>query len=230
MNSNQNKLVGMKKIDKSEILATHYYKWFKNLKKGTEIHYDTSKYKRLHYIDVLLNLIIIQDGLCAYTESRLVEQDEMPVLRTAFVSGKYTGTKPESPFEIEHFDSRLKPIKGWDWSNLFAVYDSVNTKVKRINEGKFGISKILKPDTIKYDPFKYLDYDTDLHIFLPAENISKREKENVSKMIRVLGLNWGEIKMKRKEFIKEQIFKRDHGSPINIHQYITAYNMYISKI
>jgi hypothetical protein len=220
----------MKKIDKSKILATQYHTWLKKLKKEDEIHYDTSKYRTAHYLDVLLNLIIIQDGLCAYTEFRLVDQDKIPQLKAAFVAGKYTSTKPESSFEIEHFNSALKSIKGWEWSNLFAVYDSINTKVKRIQESKLGINNILKPDTKQYDPNKYLDYDIDLHIFFPAEHISKAEQKNVIDMIQVLGLNWGQIKMKREEFIKQQIFKREHNTPTNIHQFITAYNMYISKI
>ncbi len=214
----------MRKIDKSEIIATEYFLWSKQLETSqTNFKYNSSKNE--FYLDVLINLIILQNGLCAYTEFRLVEEDKIVDLKNLFVNGRYAGSKPESSFEIEHFDSNLAKTKGWKWENLFAVYDSINTKVKKRQD----VKHILKPDSIEYDPLEFLDYDEDLHIFIPSEKLNIHQRKEVKKMILVLGLNWGQIKMKRSEFISEQFFKSKHNQPINIHQFITAYEMYISK-
>ncbi|MEY2830741.1 MAG: hypothetical protein RIQ33_2599 [Bacteroidota bacterium] len=218
----------MKKINKSEKLATEYFHWVKQLEVNKEVKsYDSSNNK--FYLDVLINLIVVQNGLCAYTEFRLVEEKEVAALKKLFVKGKFTGNKPESSFEIEHFDSKIKKTKGWNWENLFAVYDSINTKVKRIQEPKLGIKKVLKPDTEKYDPLKFLDYDETEHIFIPNDTLKSLQKKQVKEMITVLGLNWAQIKMKRREFIKEQSFLKEFNQSTNIHQFITAYEIFISK-
>ena len=194
----------MKKINKSQKIAQQYFHWIKSLEaNGTDVEYDSSKNK--FYLDVLVNLIVVQNGLCAYTEERLVQEDKIESLKNSFVNGKFIGTKPESSFEIEHFDASIKKTKGWSWENLFAVQDSINTKVKK-GQNTYDI---LKPDTKKYDPLKFLDYDEKMHLFIPKENLSNRQKHQVREMILILGLNWGQTKMRREAFINQQYMRRE---------------------
>ncbi len=57
--------MGMRKIDKTQILATEYQLWIKQLKGQTHPKYSSS---HKYYKDVLISLLYCQQGLCAYTE------------------------------------------------------------------------------------------------------------------------------------------------------------------
>jgi len=211
----------MRKLNKTISLSTEYSKWYAQNK--------TKEYKSSsdpYYYDVLYELLIIQEGLCAYTEYRLVEEQLLEKLKNGFKNGKYsTDFKPQIPAQIEHFSKAKKQLYGWDWDNLFAVFGDINLKKNHL-ENEYGIDDILKPDNSDYEPFKYLMYDKLLHIFFPNSKLDKALKDRVSNMIIVLGLNNDFIKMKRKEYlksIKEKEYYLDKKQTIN--QFFTAYCM-----
>ena len=211
----------MRKLDKKITLSIKYKDWYEENQTHT---YDSTSNK--FYYDVLYELLIIQQGLCAYTELRLIDHENLEKLKVGFVAGKYTANyKPDVPAQIEHFSKDRKATNGWDWNNLFAAFMGVNLKKNHL-ENKYGIDNILKPDTLKYDPHKYLLYDASLHIFIPNSKLSKTEYEKVFNMILVLGLNNDWIKMKRKgylEAIKEKESWLQKKQTIN--QFYTAYDM-----
>ncbi|MEN8220802.1 MAG: hypothetical protein ABFS56_31505, partial [Pseudomonadota bacterium] len=75
-------------------------------------------------------------------------------------------------------------------NNFFAVSDKINV----IKSDK-PVDDILKQDMPGYDPYKFLAYDDEEHIFhvnpdIEDENTVKR----IQSMIKVLGLNYGTIK------------------------------------
>lgn len=211
----------MRKLDKKITLSTKYEEWYKS---NITHKYDSTSNKFYH--DVFFELLIIQQGLCAYTELRLIESENLDRLKAGFVDGKYTvDYKPAVPAQIEHFSKARKITSGWDWNNLFVAFMGVNLK-KNPLEDKYGIDNILKPDTLKYNPHKYLIYDASLHIFIPNSTLSKTEYKKVFNMILVLGLNNDWIKMERKgylEAIKEKESWSQNKQTIN--QFHTAYSM-----
>ncbi|MEN8220384.1 MAG: hypothetical protein ABFS56_29365 [Pseudomonadota bacterium] len=64
----------MRKIDKTQILATEYQSWIEQLDRKAQTH---SKYYSSHkyYKDVLISLLYCQKGLCAYTEIMIAEEE-----------------------------------------------------------------------------------------------------------------------------------------------------------
>jgi hypothetical protein len=218
----------MKKIDKSKKIASVYHVWLKNLKNKKQPAYDASF---RFYKDVLFNLLICQNGLCAYTEIRLLSDEDVKKTQKDFKKGRYTGLLKDFPFDIEHFDSRLKENYGWKWDNLFAVFSVINQKVKRREEQKLldkgsSVHEILKPDKSAYDPVVLLKYDVIENIFYPnTANLNATEITEVQEMIICLGLNSGFIKMKRGEYLAELGMRQNFGETVSPHQFITAWNM-----
>ncbi|MCX6231214.1 MAG: hypothetical protein NTZ33_06690 [Bacteroidetes bacterium] len=211
----------MKKLNKSLQLSTKFSYWYSKNK--------TKDYKSTNdpfYYDVLYELLIIQEGLCAYTEIRMIDEKSLETLKSGFNDGKYSiDFRPQTPAQIEHFSKLKKKSNGWDWNNLFAVYIDINHK-KNYLEDRYGVSSILKPDNPSYDPLKYLMYDSSNHIFFPNSKLKKPLQDKVSKMIIVLGINNDFIKMQRREYInsiKEKEYFLEKKLVIN--QFITAYNM-----
>jgi len=58
----------MKKIDKTTHLATSYFVWQATLHPGDIVDYNTQSIKNKYYKDVVMNLLLCQGGVCAYTE------------------------------------------------------------------------------------------------------------------------------------------------------------------
>jgi len=179
-----------------------------------------------YYHDVLHNLLFCQDGLCAYTEKRIIAGEEIEEIANAFAGGRNTMEKPEISVNIDHFDSDLKDKQGWDWNNLFAVDPRVNMEVKRVMEPiartRFDFEEymFLKPDSESYSPFKFLEYDSKEHIFFPSSEIDDDVAEKVDIVLDFLGINYGTVKRERGQYLDDQILLNHQPD-----QYLTAYQM-----
>jgi uncharacterized protein (TIGR02646 family) len=220
----------MKKVFKNRRNAVEYFKWERTQGKKKHPEYSAS-FK--HYKAVLAHLILCQSGLCAYTEFRLIKESEVKLIKTEFVKGKYKGEIKDYPIDIEHFDSRLKKDYGWRWSNLFAVYSTINQKVKRREEEKLvtagkSVHSIMKPDLKAYDAMKLMSYEPISDQFIPNPKISLSEQEKVSEMIICLGLNNAFIKMKRSEYYRELHIRIELGETIKLHQFLTGWQMKVA--
>lgn len=174
----------MRRIDKTTIHSTIYRDWVEEFENHEQNH---EKYKSSgeHYWDVVMSLYHCQNGLCAYTEKDLIGDLRLIEIEN-WDNGKYKLLEPK-PFhdgELEHFDSTLKPTKGWLWDNLFMVSGTINRR-----KGTQLIDNILKPDSPNYVPDELLDYDVNLHIFFANTNLDDETIKRVNNMIHVLGLN-----------------------------------------
>jgi hypothetical protein len=160
----------MRKIDKSEILATEYKAWIDEYEKRNEDHPKYSSSSHKYYKDVLVSLLYCQKGLCAYTEM-LISRKERCSPDNFDKNGRYIERgKEKSGFaaQLDHFDSSLKSEKGWRWDNFFAVWDKINIQKKKPSD------EILKPDMPAYDPYKLLAYDKREHVFYPTRILKMR--------------------------------------------------------
>jgi hypothetical protein len=219
----------MKKLVKTNVYATSFHNWHTATGKDKHPKYSASD---PHHKDVLIELIISQSGLCAYTEHRLVNQEDLERLKTSFdEDGRFIGELKYYPIDLEHFDSRLKTNYAWNYSNLFAVERTVNQQAKRIEEKKLidsgkSVHIIMKPDEENYDESVVLCYDENFNIFLPNEvKLTTLEKEQVGEMLICLGINCGYIKGKRKEYYNELKIRQRLGDSVTPHQFITGWNM-----
>lgn len=188
----------MRKIDKTIRFSTVYKTWLENLEANNELHPSYDTYRK-YYNDVKFELLRCQLGLCAYTEIELCEEDILTA--DNWTNGKYDydAEATQASGHIEHFDPKLKPKKGWLWSNFFMVDNHINTPVK----GSQEIDDIMKPDADDYDPKDRLEFDSELNTYIPSSKKTPEEQERIKKMIKVLGLNFGHIKRKRKSFINQ---------------------------
>lgn len=212
----------MKKLNKTISFATEFAKWYAD--------HQTSKYNSSNnefYSDVLYELLIIQEGLCAYTEYRLVDESILKTIKKGFANGKYNSNyRPQIPAQIEHFSKQGKLESGWNWDNLFAAFTDINLKKNKL-EDKYGINEILKPDSPEYSPSKYLRYDAVEHIFTPLLSSDHSDYQKVFDMIIVLGLNNDFIKMKRREYLEQVKFNEEIlGKEQAVHQFHTAYETF----
>lgn len=213
----------MRKIEKNCTLATEYYAW---MVANSAEKYNSTNNK--YYYDVLYQLLILQGGMCAYTEKRLISPENLELITAAFADGKLNvpAQRPDVAADIEHFSKANKIVSGWNWDNLFAAYSPVNRKKNHL-EDKYGIDDILKPDRDGYSPEHYLAYDKDEHLFIANDEIlDDTEQKRVHDMILVLGLNNAGVVLERKEYLlmlKEiESLKDEVQNPI---QYFTAYSM-----
>jgi hypothetical protein len=211
----------MRKLNKIIRLSTKFNDWY--LKNKTHKYNSTSN--RFYY-DILYELLIVQDGLCAYTEYRLIEDKLLEKIKNGFKVGKFSiDFFPQIPAQIEHFSKKKKQTSAWDWDNLFAVFNDVNLQKNHL-ENQFGIDDILKPDTLNYDPFEYLMYDSALHIFFPHSKLKKTIYDRVFNMIIVLGLNNDFIKMQRREYLNSiKAIQYFTDKTQSVDQFFTAYSM-----
>ena len=154
------------------------------------------------YYDIVAELLLIQDGLCAYTERLLYNVEEVRALE--WKDGKLRSPFPKVDGDLEHFDPTLKERKGWLWDNFFMADHKVNLKWK----GTKSVDKILKPDQPEYDPFHLFKYDFDTHLYLPnSKNLTVAEIERVKKMLLILGINSSPTRDLREEVINKIIDK-----------------------
>jgi hypothetical protein len=210
----------MQKINKSKILSTVYKNWEEALENEQKDHpqYDSS---HRFYTDVIMNLYHIQNGLCAYTEKKILAS-EYTYTEGNWENGKYKSDKPRHIGELEHFDPKLKTQQAWLWDNLFMVLNKVNHEKSNITT-----DIILKPDHENYDPYEVLDYDFDKHIFfanVKNGKFNQSEIDRINNMINVLGLDF--VKDWRKKYILERIKAIEIGlEPDPVEEYITAYEI-----
>lgn len=210
------------------MLATVYQQEIDELDAKNEDHpkyYSRHKY----YKSVLLSLLFCQNGLCAYTELRLMEMADLEKYATQIREQNGELSREvnfETPAQIEHFDESLKQEKGWQWSNLFAVFDSVNTRVK----GTKSVDSILKPDSEEYNPFELLEYDTEHHMFTAHSDLAENIASRIETMIKTLGLNWKFIRNQRKDYLEEVLERFQNNSDVQAHQFITAFEMSKSEL
>ena len=218
----------MRKLIKQKEYATNFHEWEKEQGENIHPNYISSD---PHYKDVLVELIISQDGLCAYTEYRLVTQEVLETLKNSFnEDGRFVGELIDYGIDIEHFDSRLKTGYGWRYSNLFAVDSTRNTKTKRREESKLlkkgkSVHNIMKPDDDNYDEYRLLRYNEELnHFFANSEHLTDEETEQVEEMLSCLGMNSGQIKGFRKSYYTKLKLLQRLGD-IEVDEFITGWNM-----
>lgn len=191
----------MKAINKQNILSKTYREWWKSDKT------DYPKYRADHsfYLQVKMSLLHCQNGLCAYTESKLCSQELCHTSRWNS-DGEYSEEiKPDG--DIEHFDFNLKTSRGWDWDNLFVTRKIVNnTKLQK------PVYNILKPDLQNYDVSVYLSYDYSLHTFyVKSDIIDPVEIAQITHMILALGLNHDAVIDDRKDAFKQMKLILDYS-------------------
>lgn len=191
----------MRALDKVCNKATAYKTWIDELSAKGEVcksYYPSHKYCK----DIKANLLLIQNGVCAYTEIQL--DDTSQFRDTDWHEGIFDGNS-EFQGHLDHFDSSLKK-KGkdsWIWENFFFVHPTINNCKNDVR-----VFDILKPDRPGYDPFQLLDYDLELDIFIVSEQVRNPEdRERIKYMIGALRLNHGFIKRMRLRHLNE-VFSR----------------------
>lgn len=209
----------MRKIDKSKILSTEYKKWESDCEKDESypVKYDSSRNE--YFNDVAMNLLHVQDGLCAYTEIRLCNRELLSPHH--WQDGRYSARRPQFFGQLEHFDPLLKSSNPWKWENLFVVHSDINVKVK----SKHKADPILKPDVDDYDPNRLLEYDSEKHIFFPNTNLDEKMKDRVKEMILILGINFDPVVDRRKSYIRERLKSKQLGLGFSVEQFYTAFEM-----
>jgi len=215
----------MRKIDKSKILSKNYEEALKNLEGTDHPKYD-SYFKRKYYNDIKMSLLYCQNGLCAYTEELLCDENLITI-------DNWDNEKYITPLNnqnlingsLEHFDESLKPTKAFLWDNLFFVNSDINSKVKCSK----SIQLILKPDSATYDENKYLEFDYKRNMFTANQNLTENEKDEVECMIMTLGLNSN--RFKRKKLIQRLIKAFEYNIELEEpYEYPTAWNMTLKKL
>ena len=216
----------MKAISKIIVYANKYKDWEISLGTGSHPPYSASGY----YKGIMAELLIIQGGVCAYTEKRLVEESELDYYKKSFKDGEFNGEIKRMPIDLEHFDSRLKENFGWKWSNFFAVDSNINQKEKRIEENKLikagkSVHDLMKPDLDGYDPLTLLDYEPYSNMVISNTKLSISKKTQVDEMIICLGLNNGSIKTSRKRYFAELKFREKTGEVVTPDQFLTSWEI-----
>ena len=210
----------MRKIDKTTVRSTQYKEWLDKLNRDKVKH--PLDGNRPYYYDVIMNLLLCQKGVCAYTEMFLCNPDLLH--EDKWENGKYKvdkSKKPECFGELDHFDPKLKKKKYWEWSNLFVIASKINKR-----KGAKAVDDILKPDSSQYDPLKLLEYNDKYHIFIPHTGIrDKAKRKRIQRMIEVLHLNFDLVSRERRRFLKEVFKSREMGQPIEIDRFFTACRM-----
>lgn len=211
----------MRRLDKTDILATNYKEWLDAL--AEDINHPTYKSsKGKFYYDIIANLIWIQKGLCAYTEFCMQDYDKCGVEHWTngfFKQFEFAG-------ELDHYNPKLKENKGWLWDNLFLIDSDVNSK--RV-KGSLLPKGILKPDKVDFDPLHFLEYDLTNHIFLPSKARSVNEQNDILHDLKTLGLNWQPIVERRAKYLNEKIEDVRYGKTTfkesynKLHQFFTAF-------
>lgn len=170
-----------------------------------EIHSQYNSSNNKYYYDVVMNLLHCQRGVCAYTERSLC--DEAYYQLGCWENGKYQIKKPQFSGALDHFDPNLKSTQAWLWDNFFVVDKDINDKHK-INK---AVDYILKPDSTSYNPFKLLEYDEQLHIFIANTDLDESLQKRINDMIELLGINLSWVKTIRRNHLRRIIEKIQFG-------------------
>jgi hypothetical protein len=204
----------MKKINKKQQLSTVYKKWENDLEEKNTPHPKYNSSQGEYYIDIVMDLLRCQNGLCAYTEVQLCPPQYLT--EDKWVDGRYKEHIEGKVHngQLEHFDERLKwkeksknadtdviyQKKDWLWSNLFLVDTDTNNR-----KSTKSIDDILKPDLDNYDPFKLFDYSSFTHMFTPNTDLPKSEQDRIRTMIDVLGINFTNVVDKRRQVVTRTV-------------------------
>ncbi|MCB9235996.1 MAG: hypothetical protein H6581_30395 [Bacteroidia bacterium] len=205
----------MERINKRIRFSKEYKSWLEDLERNNLPHPSYNSSNGKYYPDILMELLKIQRGCCAYTQKRLC-QDESVFAPQNWVEGKYQGKISSSYGELEHFDEGLKVNKAWDWENLFVVDEKVNK-----NKGSAPVDYILKPDLDSFLPEDLLSYHIPTHRFVANPRKSSEEKIRIKEMIKILGLNFPVIQRDRGSYLNENRKKDGFSSQPN--QYFAAF-------
>ncbi len=182
----------MKAINKNLSLATAYKKWVDELDASNKPHPEYNSSGGKYYYDIIANLLWVQNGLCAYTEMYLADPEKFNPDK--WKEGRFEPFKTLG--QLDHYDSTLKKNKGWDWSNFFMIHSDVNMKQKRDRK----VNYLLKPDKPGFLAAQHLQYDIDVHFFVPnIEGKNQEEIDFIRGEIDALGLNFEPIVDYRKK-------------------------------
>ena len=209
----------MRKIDKTNILSTQYKIWEESLEEQGSDHPKYKSSKNENYIDVVMNLLSAQEGLCAYTEMRLCPA--ALIGNDNWQNGKYVNRHPEIKGHLDHFDPSLKVNKGWLWDNFFFIDTDINTKVK----GKHEVDNILKPDEPDYSEDTLLEYDGENHIFIANTELDTEIRDRINSMILKLGINFSPVIDLRKDYLRNILALKKFGLDYKVTQFHTALKM-----
>jgi hypothetical protein len=211
----------MRKIDKSEKLATAYLKWLQEEQEKPVSErkvYDNSNASKFRfYYDVVMNLMHCQKGLCAYTEQQLCPKEYLKKENWENGVFKKELIKPKTfNGELDHFDESLKEGNGWLWDNFFMIESDTNNR-----KGKKAIDNRLKPDSIDYDPFKMLDYSENTHRFVinTDKDLNEEDRKHLQNILdEVLGINFPNLVDKRRVAITRRLKMLELGIPLNLEE------------
>ena len=189
----------MKKIDKQNHYAKEYETALAKFETNNHPDYKDSPFRTTYYDDVYYSLLIAQNGLCAYSESLILDDEYLEKIKNNFIKGKYNNVSiGKADGDIEHFNSELKKQNGWKWDNLFVVKVFINMRIKSIN----SVDDIFKPDNENYSPSKFFKYNSHKHEFVVnPEIIDEVQIEKINKAINYLGINSPSIISERRVFI-----------------------------
>ena len=215
---------------KKQKLAIKFFEYIQKYQKDNNDKYpkynsSNSKY----YKDVFFNLLICQQGVCAYTEIAIdLFYSEK---KNLWEDGKYIGEKIISDGEIEHYKARSRCVKqecDWEWDNLFLVS-------KHVNQAKSNKSvyDFMSPNNKNYSPEKYLSYNFERHNFFPNPNIDEQTAIKVNQTIEKLCLNnsvtiWSRRKKKLQIFLFEVYYEKYSLQEIRnkkLDEFYTAFEM-----
>ena len=222
----------MKALNKICNKATAYKTWIDNLckcNKDCTSYYSSHKYCK----DIKANLLLVQNGVCAYTEIQL--DDISDFNDRDWENGVYIGNA-QFQGHLDHFDSSKRHLgkESWLWENFFFVNPTINV-VKKDEI----VYDILKPDRAHYNPNDFIDYNIELNIFIVSDHITDDGiREQVAHMIdNVLCLNRGFIHRMRKEYLGDVfaeyyagITDIDDLEITHVKQFFTAFEMTMNKL
>lgn len=228
----------MRKIEKGEFPATEFLNslndYIKTNVNGFHPEYSSAN---KHYLDVFFSLLCSQKGLCAYTESLLIDDKDYIDASKCFENGRLREGYLRKGIEadIEHYDSSLKKNYGWDVKNLFLCRTYTNRDLKK----QKSTLQELKPDNPDYSPWKYLRYNFSTHRFVPNPEIQSEElKSNISHQLdNVLGINGATVISLRRNMLlsfKKRIyygeFTYEKAKETDLKEFFTAFDMSESEL
>lgn len=179
----------MRKINKTIVLSTKYKEWQEDLESRNIAHpLYTSAHR--YYRDIVMELLRCQGGLCAYTEVQLCASSDFA--EDKWSDGCYMQIEKVNDGELEHFNEALKDRQGYLWSNLFVVQSDTNRR-----KGVKPVDDILRPDSVRYDPFQLLDYSSLTGIYTARTNLPENERTRIDTMLDTLGINFPNLRNKR---------------------------------
>ena len=212
---------------KNNKLATEFFEYIEKYKKDNNGKYPEYSSSNKYYNDVYINLLICQNGLCAYSEMFIYEYYEKCQKNDYWKNGRYVGEKLKIGADIEHFlaKSLCNLECDWKWSNLFLVDTKINRDIKK-NKPVYAF---MRPDNPEYDPLKYLVYDIEMNFFVPKYTLDKETRVQVKEMLKTLGINsdgvWAKRKSKLQQYLENAILEDKNFASLKkeVKEFYTAF-------